>query len=121
MENLRPAPIRTDESNPFARYSMLVRVPKIIEETQALNPDYPESVQQALSRLRDSIQQNAPIPMLDLPAPDYDDWASVYAAHAGETWLGAEWFFAEIYAYRLMVQATRWWQTQRDLFAPYKE
>jgi hypothetical protein len=121
MEQLRPAPIRTNESNPFARYSMQVRVPKIIEEVQALNPDYPVPIQQALSRLRDSLLQNEPMPLLDLPAPDYDDWAEAFAQHAGETWLNTEWFFSEIYVYRLMVQATRWWQTQRDLFAPFKD
>src|SRR5438045_1897444 len=92
MDYVRPAPIRTDESNTWARYSMFVRAPKIIEETQALNPDYPEPVQQALARLRESLLNNEQMPMLDLPAPDYDDWAVDFADHAGETWLNTDWF-----------------------------
>ena len=100
---------------------MKVRVPKIIEETQALNPDYPAPIQQALTELRDNIANDGPIPMLDLPAPDCEEWAELYGPHAGETWLHSDWFFAEIYFYRLFMQAVRWWETGRDPFAPKKE
>ncbi len=116
----RPAPVRCDETNAFARYGMHERVPKIIEDVQALNPDYPESIQQALTALRHNIENNAPIPMLDLPAPEYDDWAASYASRAGDSWLGTDWFFAETYAYRQIVQAVRWWETLRDPFGPTK-
>jgi uncharacterized protein with ATP-grasp and redox domains len=100
---------------------MKVRVPKIIEETQALNPDYPAPIQQALTELRESIESDRPIPMIELPAPDYEEWAELYKPHAGETWLHSDWFFAEIYFYRLFIQAVRWWETGRDPFAPKKE
>src|SRR5204863_1037953 len=40
--------------------------------------------------------------------------------HRGETWQATEWFFAEIYFYRLLIQAVRWWETERDPFAPKK-
>ena len=40
--------------------------------------------------------------------------------HAGETWQATQWFFGEIYFYRLLIQATRWWETGRDPFAPKK-
>src|SRR4051812_29935850 len=116
----RPAPIRTDHSNAFANYSMKVRVPKIIEEVQKLNPDYPAPIQAALEKLRRDIEQDAPIPMIDLPAPDFEDWAAQYAPHAGETWLSSEWFFAEIFVYRHIMQAVRWWETGRDPFIAKK-
>lgn len=117
----RPVPTPTDGSNPFAHHSMKVRVPRIIEETQKLNPDYPTPIQKALDELRFGIANNAPIPMLTLPAPDYDEWAALHEAHAGETWLNSEWFFAEVYSYRLLMQAVRWWETGRDPFAPKKD
>ena len=100
---------------------MKVRVPKIVEDTQALNPDYPAPIQQALDELRVNIANDAPIPMLSLPAPDYDEWAAHYRPHAGETWLNSEWFFAEVYFYRLLIQAVRWWETGRDPFARKKD
>ncbi|MBZ0299578.1 MAG: protein-glutamate O-methyltransferase family protein [Anaerolineae bacterium] len=116
----RPPPIRTDTSNAFARRTIQVRVPAIIRETQRLNPDYAPPIQQALDRLHDALVSDAPIPMLDLPAPDYDDWLAAWTTHNGETWQATEWFFAEIFTYRLLIEAVHWWETARDPFAPKK-
>ena len=114
----RPAPFSTDGSNPFAHRTMKVRVPKIVEEVQRLNPDYPPQVQRALEVLRVGLETDALIPMLNLPAPDYDEWAAIY--RPGDTWLHTEWFYAEITLYRHIIQAVRWWETGRDPFAPKK-
>ena len=100
---------------------MAVRVPSILDETIERNLDYPPSVTDALRQLRDNIAGDAPIPPLALPAPDADEWAAALAAHAGDTWLGTDWFFAELYAYRLVNQAVRYWSTLRDPFAPFKD
>src|SRR4051812_13187101 len=116
MPITRPAPIQTNASNEFAHYSMKVRVPKIIEEVQTLNPDYSPTIQRSLYQLRESIEKDTPIPMLDLPAPDHDEWAAIYADHAGSSWLDSQWFFAETFVYRQIIQATRWWETFRDPF-----
>src|SRR5947208_2929574 len=47
---------------------MKVRVPKIIEETQALNPESPAPIQRALAELRESIENDGPIPMIEVTA-----------------------------------------------------
>src|SRR5579859_6937358 len=99
---------------------MKVRVPVIIREVQRLNPDYPAPVQKALDELCTALETDQPIPMLDWPAPDYEDWLEMVQRHAGETWQGTEWFFAETYVYRLLIQAVRWFETGRDPFAPKK-
>ena len=91
------------------------RMPNIIRETQRLNQDYPDSIQEALERLLRNIENNAPIPRIDDPV-----WAALYARHTGETWLDSEWFFAETYFYRLLIEAVRWQKTGRDPFAPQK-
>ena len=117
----RPPMIRTDHTNRFAHHTMSVRVPGIIREVKSLNPDYPEPIQRALDELTESLESDAAIPSLHLPAPDYDDWAGSYAEHDSHTWLHTDWFFAEIYAYRLLIEAVRWWETERDPFAPKKE
>jgi hypothetical protein len=117
----RPAPIRTDRSNTFAHNTIRVRVPAIIRETQALNPDYSVPIRSALDALHDALVDDAPIPMLDWPAPDYDDWLPLWTPYRGETWQNTDWFFAEIYFYRLLIQAVRWWETGCDPFAPRKE
>ncbi|MGI9173792.1 MAG: ARMT1-like domain-containing protein [Rhodothermales bacterium] len=121
MASPRPAAVRTDGSNAFAHHSMAVRVPAIIQETLDRNPDYPASIQKALAALKHAIEKDAPLHLFDPPTPDYDLWADRFAPHQGETWLDTEWIFCEALAYRLMLTATRYWDTGRDPFRPFKE
>lgn len=114
-QTARPAPIRTDGSDAFAHDTMKRRVPNIIRETQALNPDYPAEIQEALDALHRAIQGDAPIAPIDDPV-----WAALLARHVGESWLNSEWFFTEVYFYRLLIEAVQWEQTGRDPFAPKK-
>ena len=105
-----PPMIRTNHSNAFANHTMGVRLPKIIRRVRDLNPDYPASVRRNLDALGNSMGNDDPIPMLDLPAPDYDAWATAHAVHEQDTWLNTDWFFAETFAYRHIIQAVRWWE-----------
>lgn len=100
---------------------MAVRLPGIIEETTERNSDYPPSVKSALQRLQDRLAGDAALHLFEAPAPDYDLWAKRFQPHRGETWLGTEWFFSEMLAYRLMLEASRYWTTRRDPFRPFKE
>ena len=121
-----PPPLRTDHSNAFAHNTMAVRIPAIIQETLDLNPDYPASIKKRLCRLRDDIRAGKVIPPLEIEqASDYQQWLLTLQQQqviVGEevTWHNAEWFFAETYAYRCLVQATRYFESQRDPFAPKK-
>ncbi len=115
-----PPMIRTDTSNAFAHNTMRVRVPAIVREVAARNPDYPTLIHDRLEQLAVALETDAPIPLLDPPAPDYASWAAQHSAHGPATWQGAAWLFAEFYAYRLLIQAVRWWETGRDPFAPAK-
>ena len=115
-----PVPIRTDASNPFAQHTMAVRVPALVRAVAAKNPDYPPSVLAALEGLAASLEVNAPIPPPAPEWPDYASWRSQWEAHAGESWGRAEWFYAEVYLYRLLIAAVRWHETGRDPFAPDK-
>ena len=121
MPNDYPDPIRTDGSNAFAHRSMAERVPSIIDDVIARNPDYSPSIQANLQRLRDAIAGDASIQMFDAPAPDYDCWAERFSLHEGESWLDAEWLFSEFFAYRWVVEASRYWTTRRDPFQPMKK
>ncbi|HML22385.1 MAG TPA: ARMT1-like domain-containing protein [Aggregatilinea sp.] len=121
----RIRPLRTD--NDFARDTMTRRVPGILREVQAVNPDYPPEIVQAIERLRTALVDDEPIAMLDLlpaPPPDYVDWLVTWRAQNKRsprmTWQGAEWFFTETYLYRCLMQAIRWTETGRDPFVPIK-
>ncbi|MCY4070615.1 MAG: damage-control phosphatase ARMT1 family protein [Chloroflexi bacterium] len=122
-----PPPIRTDHSNAFAHNTMAVRIPAIMQETLDLNPDYPTSIKDRLGRLRDDIGAGKAIPLLEAEAAsDYQQWLLALRQQqnsigASVTWHNAEWFFAETYAYRCLVEATRYFESRRDPFAPKKK
>ena len=126
LPSLRPAPIRTDHSNAFANNTMRVRLPAIVDETIALNADYPTSIKESLRKLRDELVVGANIVGLDVESsPDHAEWAAAIEGQreivAGElTWHNAEWFFAETYAYRCLIEAVRWRESGRDPFLPKK-
>ena len=58
-------------------------------------------------------------------APDHDSWRAAIEKQreivSGElTWQNAEWFFAETYAYRCLIEAVRWNESGRGPFLPKK-
>lgn len=122
-----PAPIRTDHSNAFASDTMKRRIPAIIDETIQLNPDYPPSIQARLENLRGDVANGEAITPLDIEsAADYQPWLLALQAQQAKipsdlTWRNAEWFFAETYVYRCLMQAVRWHETRRDPFLPKKQ
>jgi hypothetical protein len=116
----RPPPLRTDGSNAFARYSMQVRVPRIVREVIERNRDYPAQAAEALEQLAREIEDDAPLPAPRGPAPDLEPWSAAHAEHAGESWLHSQWFHAELAVYREIAARCRFWETDRDPFAPAK-
>jgi uncharacterized protein with ATP-grasp and redox domains len=100
---------------------MAVRVPRIVRDTLEHNPDYPAGVRGALETLAVDIELDAHLPAPTPPAPDLAEWTAAHAEHATETWLHAEWFHAELAVYREIATRCRFWETDRDPFAPAKE
>ena len=125
--SVRPAPIRTDYSNAFANNTMRVRLPAIIDEVRALNSDYPPDILRHLRWLRRDLSEGARIAETELlPAGDIGDWSRALQrqreiAGSEPTWQNAEWFFAETYAYRCLIEAVRWRESGRDPFLPKKQ
>jgi len=124
---LRPNPLHI-EDNAFAHHTMSERVPNILRTVQADNPDLPTSTLRALDRLRAAMVGDEPIPMLDespVPPPDFADWEATYQAQQSKsgplTWQNGEWFFAETFLYRHLIQAVRWLETGRDPFLAKKQ
>ncbi|HKK48256.1 MAG TPA: ARMT1-like domain-containing protein, partial [Alkalispirochaeta sp.] len=85
------------------------------------HPDYPQAVMDALAALSASIAGNHPIPPPPLPSWDHDTWRGEYQPYATDTWHDTEWFFAETYAFRLILSASRYFETRIDPYGPMKE
>lgn len=100
---------------------MQVRVPRIVRDTVDRNPDYAAGIKRALSALAEEIEGDVPLPAPRPPAPDVEAWSSAHAEHASESWLNGEWFHVELAVYREIATRCRFWETERDAFAPAKE
>ncbi len=115
-----PARIRTDASNAFAHHTMCERVPKMIDAVLARNGALTEPMRERLLQLRAAIRANHALPAVDARLPGADVWQHALAEREGHSWLNTDWFFAEHYLYRQMVDITDYWLTGHDLFAPHK-
>ena len=121
MTLARPSPLRTDPSSAFAHHSMLVRLPRIIRDVGKNDPSFAESIREDLERLAKALEGNFPIPMAGPATPNLDAWSAASREHPGETWLDAEWFYAELAAYREVIARVRFWETDSDPFRAPKD
>jgi len=115
-----PPRIRTDSTNSFAHHTMRVRVPAILDRALEHNPDYPDAVRLRIGQLQEALRSDHLLPALDETAPYASDWLAGLAERRGQSWLGTDWFFAENYLYRQLVEAADFWRARRDPFAPIK-
>jgi hypothetical protein len=99
---------------------MSVRVPAIVLATVENNPDYPPAIRDALSALRDELTSGAPLPPLASPSAGAEAWRLALLERKGHGWLSTDWFFAETYAYRQLVERARYFETLRDPFRTTK-
>jgi damage control phosphatase ARMT1-like protein len=115
-----PARIRTDSSNPFARHTMAVRVPAIIDTVVEQNLDYEAHVVESLLALARALRDSDRMGEPDPTGPGVGGWRAALAERRGARWLETDWFFAENYAYRQLCDRVGFWQTERDPFRPIK-
>lgn len=122
-------PIRTDETNPFARYTVHTRLAGVLEDLLEDDAGLPDPHVDAVRRLKEDLDEDRPIEMFAPPAPDWEWWRDRFEAHAARmaeiserppSPLNAEWFFYEHFFYRKLAEATDWWGSGIDPFAAAK-
>lgn len=101
-----PPLILTSEPDSFAQRTFAVRIPRIIEETIALN-SFPSDVRNALEELRKEILSGT-LRGLHEETPDKAFWDHVSIPFIGRTWLDIPWYWGEAFMYRRVLEATRY-------------
>jgi hypothetical protein len=99
---------------------MAVRVPAILDEVLAGNPDLAPVLLARVAALRDALRAGAPLPRIDPSSPHAELWLPELAKRAHDGWLSSDWFCVENYAYRCLADAIEFWREARDPFAPTK-
>jgi hypothetical protein len=87
-----PPRIRTDASNAFAHHTMAVRVPAILDEVLAGNPDLAPAQRARVAALRDALRAGAALPPVDPGSPHAEIWLPELAKRAHDGWLSSDWF-----------------------------
>jgi hypothetical protein len=98
---------------------MATRVPAILDRVIETNPDFTPDAADAVRELAAALREGKKLPPLPASAPD-GGFAAALAARRGEGWLDTDWFFAETYAYRQLVERSGFFRDGRDPFLPTK-
>ena len=117
--------IRTDGSNPWANHTIVKRLPAILDQVITENQLTRRAVQ-GLTRLKGDLQEDQPIEMFESDASDRNNWADYWAAHnrrvrGTATWQNAEWFFAEHFFYRTILEIVGYAHSASDPYAAVKK
>lgn len=98
---------------------MATRVPAIFEHVLETNPELGAARAGAVRELVAGLREDAPLPPLRSSVPD-GGFAAALSARRTESWLATDWFFAETYAYRQLVERSGHFEDGRDPFLPTK-
>lgn len=103
-------PLMTSDPGSFAQYTILNRLPAIVDRVLATNP-YPEEIRSALLALRRELIEGKSVSPLTEETPDRTEWDAEWARYAGRSWLDIPWYFAEAFFYRRLLEAVRYFQS----------
>ena len=109
-EFLLPSPVMPSEENTFAHYTLVSRLPAVIERVIKEN-DFPPSIVQELENLIEDLFEGWVRPLADDQGPDVASWASYLIPFEGKSWFEMPFYFAEAYFFRRLLEAT-------DYFVP---
>lgn len=118
-----PAPLRGSEYDSFAYHSIVERLPRIGQRLLATN-DFAPGVVARLEALLAEIPKAKIRLLQDATAPDTEAWVNYVAPYLTCDWLEVPWFFAEVYFYRRILEATGYFLAgpgnHTDPFGPQK-
>jgi hypothetical protein len=98
---------------------MATRVPAILDRVLETNPDFDAKRVAAVRDLARALREGSALPPLASGDPD-GGFAAALSTRRGESWLATDWFFAETYAYRQLVERSGFFEDGRDPFLPTK-
>jgi uncharacterized protein with ATP-grasp and redox domains len=102
---------------------MRVRIPAIAQQTLDVNPSMHPDARGRLAQLRDDVALGRLIqPLLTVNRHSHEDqvWLQETSRRSGDTWHDTDWFFAETYFYRKLMEAVSYFEHGLDPFAPIK-
>ncbi len=109
-EFLLPLPVMPSEENTFANYTIVCRLPGVIEQVIKDN-DFPPPIIEELESLAVDLFEGWVRPLAEVEGPDLVAWESYLKPFEGKSWFDLPFYFAEAYFFRRLLEAT-------DYFVP---
>ena len=107
---LLPLPVMPSAENTFAHYTIVCRLPGVIERVIKEN-DFPPPIVQELESLVADLFEGWVRPLAEIEGPDLVAWESYLKPFEGKSWFDLPFYFAEAYFFRRLLEAT-------DYFVP---
>lgn len=104
-----PPPLMMTEPGSFAHRTLTQRWPAIARRVISEN-DFPPDIIASLEALSQDLFTGLIRPLEDDQGPDLEAWAIYLEPFMGKPWLTVPWYFAEVYFYRRLLEATRYFQ-----------
>ena len=120
---LVPPPLWMSEEGSFAHLTLTQRLPAIVRRVLEEN-NFPLTITQKLERLIQELPYGIVRSLQDDQGQDLAAWATYLEPFEGRRWIDIPWYFAEVYLYRRILEATQYflpgeWQGV-DPFEPQK-
>jgi len=118
-----PSPLWMSEEGSFAHLTLTQRLPAIVGRVLEEN-NFPPTITQKLERLIQELPYGIVRSLQDDQGQDLAAWANYLEPFEGRRWIDIPWYFAEVYFYRRILEATQYflpgeWQGI-DPFEPQK-
>ncbi len=94
------------EEGSFAHFTLLTRMPPIVQRVIDEN-DFPPSIVEKLETLIQELPDGVVRSLTD-EGPDVAAWTKYLEPFAQKRWIDIPWFFAEVYFYRRILDATHY-------------
>lgn len=111
------------EPGSFAHLTLTQRWPAIAQRVIAEN-DFPAEISDNLSALVQELFDGVIRSLKDDSGPDLAAWTGYLEPFIGQPWLNVPWYFAEVYFYRRLLEATQYFRPESqqgsDPFASQK-
>jgi hypothetical protein len=104
----QPPFIMTSEEGSFARFTIEIRKPMIIDRILA-HFDYTPAIREALLAFKAEVKDGTVQPLRETTS-DREIWDHDIKRWIGKSWLEIPWFLAETYFYRRVLEAAQYFQ-----------
>ena len=94
-EFLIPSPVMPSEENTFAHYTLVNRLPAVIERVIKEN-DFPPDIVEELEIIIEELFEGLVRPIADDEGPDVPAWASYLIPFEGKSWFDVPFFLLKL-------------------------